>query len=369
MKGLARHRATILIMAVVVASVLAVALGRGQAETTTALDPANPRPNGARAVARVLADHGVEVEIVRSAQALADSGPDADTTILVTSIDQLGASTAHRLRDDAADAAVVLVEPGPDVTAGLRVPDGHLVDVPEPVPADCTDPRLGELTLEVTTAVEYPTSQGCFRGEQGFLVGFSTRDVTVLGAGELLRNDRVLDQDNAAAALRLLGQRPRLVWYIPSLSDQAAADGVSLGALVPRWIGPGLFLSALTMIAVMIWRGRRLGPLATEPLPVAVKAIETTESRGRLYRRVGDRRHASLVLRDGARRRLARRLHLPAATAEDVEQLVTAVAAAAGRPPESVRALLDPPSPPRNDRELITLATDLAELDREVRRP
>ncbi len=65
----------------------------------------------------------------------------------------------------------------------------------------------------------------------------------------------------------------------------------------------------------MLWRGRRLGPLATEPLPVVVKAIETTRSRGRLYRKSGDRAHAADALRSATRARAATRLRLGAVDA------------------------------------------------------
>ena len=64
------------------------------------------------------------------------------------------------------------------------------------------------------------------------------------------------------------------------------------------------------MVTVILWRARRLGPLATEPLPVVVRAVETTRSLGRLYRRSGDRGHAAESLRRAARSRLAERLRL-----------------------------------------------------------
>ena len=53
---------------------------------------------------------------------------------------------------------------------------------------------------------------------------------------------------------------------------------------------------------------RRLGRLVREPLPVVVRAVETTERRGRLYRRAGDRARAAAVLRLAPADRLARRL-------------------------------------------------------------
>ena len=99
-----------------------------------------------------------------------------------------------------------------------------------------------------------------------------------------------------------------------------------------------------------------------------VKAIETTRSRGRLYRKAGDRAHAAAALRGAARTRLAERLRLgpPAATRPT---LVRDVARHVDRPAGEVAALLGPDAPaPTTDHDLITLASELAALDREVRR-
>ena len=165
----------------------------------------------------------------------------------------------------------------------------------------------------------------------------------------------------------MLGQDERLVWYVPSIDDLVGDDGVSLQTLLPRWVRPGLVLLALVMVSVILWRARRLGALATEPLPVVVRAVETTRSLGRLYRRSGDREHAAESLRRAARARLAERLRLGSTTAPDV--LAREVARRTGRTEEDVVAVLGPDGDvPSSDRDLITLANQLAELDREVRR-
>ena len=141
----------------------------------------------------------------------------------------------------------------------------------------------------------------------------------------------MLAADNAAVALRLLGQRDRLVWYVPEAADLVGDDGVSLRTLLPEWIFPGLWIAGATVLALLLWRVRRLGPLVTEPLPVTVKAIETTQSRGRLYRKAGDRAHAAQALRRAARTSLASRLHLPAAVTDEASP--GARRGAARRPP------------------------------------
>ncbi len=157
------------------------------------------------------------------------------------------------------------------------------------------------------------------------------------------------------------------MWYVPSLADLSGDEGVSAEALLPQWVRPGLYLGAITLIGLVLWRGRRLGPLASEPLPVVVRAVETTRSRGRLYRRAGDRAHAASALRDAARRRAVGRLRLGAEV--DPADVVRDVARRTGRSVEQVTALLAPDAPaPDSDTALISLATDLAALDREVRR-
>ncbi|WP_193613508.1 DUF4350 domain-containing protein [Nocardioides lijunqiniae] len=364
---LRRHRFTLLIVLGLVAAVLVVVWSGGEQSTSTPLDPANPAPEGSRALARVLDDEGVDVTVARGAAELerTDAGP--GTTVLVTSTDALGASTVERLLDHAAGARIVLVEPGPTVADEVGM-DGDAVPdlLGDGRDADCEDPLFADLTLEVDTALSYPGT-GCFGGDDGGAVLVERGDVSLFGAGEALTNDQVLRADNAALALRLLGQDRRLVWYVAQVDDLVADDGVSLESLAPDWIRPGIWLLALTLAGVALWRGRRLGALATEPLPVVVKAIETTLSRGRLYRRAGDREHAAQALRRAARDRAAERLHL--GTVTDPHALVRHVAQHVGRPEAEIDGLLGPHAPtPATDAALIALATQLAELDREVRR-
>jgi len=121
------------------------------------------------------------------------------------------------------------------------------------------------------------------------------------------------------------------------------------------------------MVTVILWRSRRLGALSTEPLPVVVRAVETTRSLGRLYRRSGDRDHAAESLRRAARARLTERLRLGSTTPADV--LAREVARRTGRTEEEVVGVLGPAGVvPSSDRDLINLARQLTELDREVRR-
>lgn len=367
---LRRHR-TVLVLALVLVAVAgaSVLLGGQPTPYSGRLDPENPDPNGARALARVLAREGVDVQVARSAAAVEELALDADTTVVVTSAADLGRSTAQRLLDRRDGARLVVVEPGPAVVEAL----GHAVDTfgvePEDArPAECADRRLSGLEVEVDDATAYSDRPGsCFPVDGAALYVPVEDDVAFLGAGSALANEHVTRADNAAVALRLLGQDRTLVWYVPDPEDLTAADSLSVRALLPRWLEPALWLGLAAVAALVLWRGRRLGPLVTEPLPVTVRAVETTQSRGRLYRKVDDRGHAAAALRSAARDRLATRLRLPPAAAGDPAVLVDALVRHSGRDPRDLRDLLAPDGPvPADDHQLIGLARALADLDREV---
>ncbi len=339
-------------------------------------DPGNPRPDGGQALARVLADQGVDVDVVRSADALEDAAVDARTTVVVTGTDALSPSTLARLRAHARPGRLVLVEPAyrllEDLEADLSsLPSGEV----DEVAADCAPgggPAAGTLdglALEVDDATAY-TGEGCFATRAGVLLRPVGDGVLLFGAGQALTNDQVTRADNAAVALRLLGQDRRLVWYVPDLADANADETVTLSSLLPDWIGPALWLGALSALGLVLWRVRRLGPLTTEPLPVVVRAVETAVSRGRMYRRSRDRAHAAQALRRAARTDLADQLHLGRhADAATVADAAHGQLGHLGIERTTLDLLLDDHRPPpANDQELVRLAQELARLRREVRR-
>jgi hypothetical protein len=338
----------------------------------------------------VLEDQGVQVSVVRRAAELERTRVDPDTTVVVTGSQNLGRSSARRLGQHTLEAgALVLPGPTPTLTRALDLPV-----VPDDVPAGgrtsarCSDPLLSGLVLEVPASSAYrPSSAGavvsCFttggseaparvvrvggaEGPEGADRADERPATYVVGADALFTNQRIDDADNAAVALRLLGQGGRLVWYVPDLRDVAVGDTGSLAAQLPGGLAPALWLVAASVVATMLWRGRRLGPLVVEPLPVAVKAVESTQGRGRLYRRVRDRAHAAAILRSASTGRLAGRLRLPAGT--DATRVAAAVAEATGADPRAVHEVLVT-RPVTDDRTLTRLAADLAALEREVHNP
>lgn len=350
----------------IAASLLAFFGGR-EATTYDALDPANNRAQGARAVAQVLRAEGVEVTEVRSADALEAQRVDISTTVVVTSTDNLGPSTIGRLLDHARPGGLLVVEPGPAIASQLGVGDPYSVEVFEPRAGDCLDSRFDNLTLDVDFGAEYDLLDGCFGGDEGVLLGTNRVGTTVLGAGQLLQNDAILRGDNAAIALRALGEAERVVWYVPTVADLDGDDAVGLTTLLPEWLRPALLLVGTAVLGLILWRGRRLGALVSEPTPVHVKAIESTLARGRLYRKANDRAHAAAALRSATRETLRQRLHLPPRTTPDV--LSRAVADHLHVSGSEVDELIAPHAPtPPTDQHLIALADQLADIEEKVRR-
>lgn len=337
------------------------------------LDPDEAGPDGGRALARVLADQGVEVEVARDAEALADADVDQDTTLLVSDPAALGRAAAEDLANGHGAARLLVADPRRGVPELFGFTDGRRVGAADGVTASCDGDGDGApgvdldgLEVAVEAGVAFDDVAGCFPTDDGVLLAVDG-DVVLLGLDEVLTNDQVLEADNAAVALRLLGAEDRLVWYVPDPADISDDEGASIGSFLPDWVVPAVWLAALTVVAAMVWRGRRFGPLATEPLPVVVRAIETAESRGRLYRRSGDREHAARALRDATRERLAQQVGstrgAPAAA------VVHEVARRSGWPVGLVGLLLDPAAPvPTDDQQLLQFAHQLRDLEREVRR-
>lgn len=331
------------------------------------LDPRATDEPGSRAVAELLRARGVEVTLVRSAVRAASAGPDA--TLLVTFPDRLAPSQLAAVARSRAD--LVLVAPGARALTELAPGIEPAGTAPvQQRPAHCALPAARAAGSADTGGRSYRTDHGsrCYPADGGSAlvqVDDDGRTVTVLGTPKVLTNAGLPEAGNAALALRLLGRRPQLLWYLPVPAALPAAEQKSLTELIPPgWIwGAGQLGIALVLLAA--WRARRLGPVVTEPLPVVVRASETVEGRARLYRRVGARDHAATILRDASCARLRPLLGLSSGTGPDA--VAVAAASRTGRSGAEVTALLYGPAP-ADDAELVRLADSLDALETEVGR-
>ena len=138
---------------------------------------------------------------------------------------------------------------------------------------------------------------------------------------------------HAALAMNVAGTAPRLIWYAPQRSEGESGGSATIFDLIPDQVGWIFWQLCLAVGLLAVWRARRLGPLVAEDLPVVVRASETVEGRGRLYRsrRAADR--AADALRTAALQRMLPRLGL--AHNASPPAVVQTVAARCGLPPQA----------------------------------
>ena len=335
------------------------------------LSATNPAPGGAMAVVEVLRDQGVNVEVVGTLQDAEDALDGAEATLLLH--DAEGYLEPELLGDISTLAAhTVLIEPGflqlrevaPQVGAAGSV-DGELT-------ADCDLPAvrsagavLGDGSGYRVTADTIDAATCLGSGDDVYSLIQIERDgrlVTVLGASAAITNEHVAELGNAAFALGLLGENATLVWYQPTLAD-VAGGSATIADLTPAWLSPVLALMFLVVIAAGIWRGRRMGPLVVEHLPVTVPANETMDGRARLYQKASARLRALDALRVGTISRMAVVCGLPRTAG--VAEVAAVVASVTGRNLQEVRWLLLE-AEPATDRDLITLSDHLLTLEKDT---
>ncbi|HET8614890.1 MAG TPA: DUF4350 domain-containing protein [Actinomycetales bacterium] len=347
------------------------------------LDPGNAGPDGTRALVHVLDDHGVVVQQRSRGDEVLDhvERVGGRATVVVARTDLLTASTTDQLRRllTTTGAQVVLVEAQQSELADLDLPVSAAATAsPTTLVPGCDEPvarRAGDVLAGTTAYRSGSATSACYSTDDGatylILETEGGGRVTLLGSGDALTNDRLADHGDAALAVGVLGQQPVLVWWTPTVGTSAPGSGTtSLTDLLPRQVGWVVAQLAVALLVVVLWRGRRLGRLVTEPLPVVVRSVETTLGRAALYRRARARGRAAAVLRAAAGRRVAVRHGLPRTAPPEVVAAV--VAEHSDRPASELSALLAGPAP-RDDRELVALARDLDSLEsalsREVPRP
>ncbi|SDK70326.1 DUF4350 domain-containing protein [Streptomyces indicus] len=371
-----RSRGLLLAVTVLLIAGIAIAAVRS-GDQHGRLDPRSFDPSGSRAVAELLKDQGVDTRVVTTSTAAAEAaGP--DTTLLVASPDLLTEKQQTALHEATQNSGgrTVLVSPGP--ASVDRLAPGITASVPgfeSALKPGCALPeavRAGDADtggMRYTVSDEQATS--CYPEDgEPTLVHLPTRDgeTVVLGGPGLLLNDLLDDRGNASLALQLLGSRPHLVWYLPSLGDSAATDGGdrSFTDLIPSgWLWGTLQLTVAAALAAL-WRARRLGPLVPERLPVAIRASEAAEGRARLYRKANARDRAATALRTAALTRLAPLVGVPPSHALSPEEMLPALSTRLPDGTRDLHSLLFGP-PPGDDAALIALADQLDALEREVR--
>lgn len=332
------------------------------------LDPDAYDPSGSRAVAELLRDGGVPVDRVGTVEEV-EAAYAAGAVLVLPRPQALAPEELSRLSD--LQARLLLVGAQDEALDELGLPAQTALPVQvEPRRPACElevavragAARLGGLTYEPNGGAD---TVGCYAASgRATLLELTGTEATLLGSGELLTNDALADDGNAALALGLLGDADRVVWLIPRPGRPLAeTEQRPLGELVPDALRLGVLQLLVAAGVLALWQGRRLGRVVEEPLPVVVRAAEAVEGRSRLYRASGARDQAGQALRDGTRDRLARRLGLgPGA---DRAAVVQTTARRTGQQPGGLDALLYGAAPV-DDAALVRLADDLRTLERSL---
>jgi hypothetical protein len=349
---------------VAVLAVLALVTGVGKGGT---LDPASYAPQGAHALAVLLQDQGVTVHRTTDVAGTL-SGATGRTTVLVPTPALLSHEELAALA--AGKAPLVVVGAGPEALLGLGA-DAEAVDLSDPTnrTPQCALPAAERAGRARAGGFAYrPTSGGlgCYPAGDGVaLLSLPAQQLVLVGSPDAFTNDRLGEEGNAALGLGLLGQGSEVRWFVPDPARDTLGP-VPPGSpndLLPSWLRLAAVQLGVALLVLALWRARRLGRVVPERLPVAVRAAETVEGRGRLYRAAAARGTAAEALRAGARDRLAQRVG--AGRTPSAQVLVSLLATRTTTPSAQVQALLYGPSP-ADDAALVRLADDLDALILEV---
>ena len=226
--------------------------------------------------------------------------------------------------------------------------------------------RAGTVQFGIAETYDAAGSVPVTRCYDGALARYTDdgRTVTVVGSDGFVTNSQLLQEGNAALAMNLTGTHPRMIWFAPQFSESDGAAGdAALPDLIPRQVYWLVLQLALAVALLAWWRGRRVGPLVAEQLPVVVRASETVEGRGRLYRSRRARDVAAEALRTATRQRLLPRLGLNHASSPAA--ITQAVADRCGLDPAALAHSLYGPAP-ADDTDLVNLARALDDIERQV---
>ncbi|WP_197375240.1 DUF4350 domain-containing protein [Mycolicibacterium baixiangningiae] len=330
------------------------------------MDPQSTSPDGVRALVTLLRDRGVEVVEARSVADVEGAARDDTLIVFAETFRLTGDEQLRRLADLPGDR--LLVEPVSRVREALA-PDLRSAGASSFAPApDCDlreanragDAQLGLADSYRSANPDLPLTS-CY---DGALVRYrdAGRTITVVGTSGFMTNAGLLKQGDAALAMNLVGSAPRVVWFAPR-EREGAAGSATLTDLIPDQVTWIVLQLSLVVALLAIWQGRRMGPLVAETLPVVIRASETVEGRGRLYRSRRARDRAAEALRTATLARLLPRLGLAAGAQRPA--VIQAVAQRTGADPGPVGHTLYGPAP-ATDTELVTIAHQLDDIERQV---
>jgi hypothetical protein len=323
------------------------------------LAPGSAAHSGSKALSVLLRARGTNVHSTTSLTDALDAP--ATSTVLVAFPDDLGSDQLTQL----VHSGHRLVMIDPDMMSVASIASNRSIsdetDTDDPVAPGCS-----WMGAQAAGAVRFPVATDIYTGGSGCYGGavIITDRLVLIGSPALLRNDH-LATDNVAAldinAISANGSVTDVLWLLPG-ADDTGSGSPSVWQLFPPWSQRAFWWLLVVGVLVALWRGRRLGPVVTEPLPVIVRSAEIVEGQGRLYRRASARDRTAALLRAATVARLASRLGLDRRA---TPLQVATVAGIAGNNQRELTALLDGP-PPEDDTSLLDLARGLAAVEHDL---
>ncbi|MBX3087882.1 MAG: DUF4350 domain-containing protein [Cryobacterium sp.] len=341
-----------------------------------ALSASDPSPNGAKALAEVLKQQGVEVTIADSMDEVRDSpAPIQQTTIFL--YDPSSFLNDSKLLELARYSSVlVIMEPTFSQLLALAPEVAQAGPTKGTASAGCDYRPATQADQIATDGTAFrmieaaPGAEACFDSGTGtdeksvIVLDRDSKSLVIVGTHDAFSNGAIDQLGNAALALGVLGSKDNLIWFMPTIRE-ADAGALSLVDLTPAWVTPLLSFALIVFVAAAIWRGRRLGSLVVENLPVVVPASETMEGRARLYAAGSARLRALDALRVGTVARISQYCGLPRSAT--VNEVINAAARLTNRPVSELEALLIN-SEPAGDAEFVSYSDRLLSLENAVKK-
>ena len=312
----------------------------------------NKGGDGARALAQVLGDHGISVRDVNAQQA---ASVDENTTLVVIFPSRMTEEMAKAIETRTNVVYVGLEEDHGSYSVYLQ---------------GCTSDIAGRTQhLQASDYVLSGSADGwnlCF-SDDGRNYAYAERSDSgrfraLIPDSLRLRNRAISEGGNAALAINAIGRTPKVAWYSPTRTDTPTGTSTQ-EMLTSPYLMPAFLMVIAACLLAGLARGRRLGPLTSERLPIEVPASETLIGKARLMRSQRAYEHAAQALRSSTASRIATALGV--AHTADREALTHAMEQR-GLPASRCSALLWGP-PPTSEKALIRLANDLDALEKEIR--
>jgi hypothetical protein len=364
-------RTPLLVTGLIVLAAIVVLIATS-ARTSGPFSPDSTESDGARALAALLKNHNVDVH---GTESLDDAVEPGEGKALVIgpggSLDNgdwqriAAAEWSHVILIRPSSRALEALAPGVRSTGNSLASRSRQPGCELPAAVNA-----GTVTVSGPTYSAPEGAMTCYGdGINATVVRLQVGDrlVDVVGTRASFTNAQLADDGNAALGLNLFGTHQDLTWYLPQWeSDYGDSTDDNAPPLIPPDVRYIAWALAFAVLVVAIWRGRRLGPVVAERLPVIVHAAETTEGRARLYRRSRARDRAASALRESALGQLHKAHGIPRRA--DPSAVVATVAARTGRDPAMLYELLYG-LPPLTDDALMFLSHELDVLTQEVRHP